>query len=41
MVLASKLNISDLIITAWDSARTFRRTDKEEVLMVREFDYLQ
>ena len=28
MVAASKLTISDLITTAWDSARTYRRTDK-------------
>ena len=28
MILASKLSNSDLIITAWDSARTYRRTDK-------------
>ena len=28
MIAASKLNNKDLIITAWDSARTYRRTDK-------------
>ena len=28
MILASKLSNNDLIITAWDSARTYRRTDK-------------
>ena len=28
MIAASKLSTSDLIITAWDSARTYRRTDK-------------
>jgi catalase-peroxidase len=28
MIAASKLSNSDLIITAWDSARTYRRTDK-------------
>ena len=28
IIAASKLSISDLIRTAWDSARTFRRTDK-------------
>ena len=28
MIAASKLSISDLIIVAWDSARTYRRTDK-------------
>ena len=28
MIVASKLSNKDLIITAWDSARTYRRTDK-------------
>merc|ERR1711991_43936 len=28
MIAASKLSNSDLITTAWDSARTYRRTDK-------------
>ena len=28
MIAASKLSISDLITIAWDSARTYRRTDK-------------
>ena len=28
MISTSKLNASDLITTAWDSARTYRRTDK-------------
>ena len=28
MIAASKLGVSDLIRTAWDSARTYRRTDK-------------
>ena len=28
MIAASKLSIGDLITTAWDSARTYRRTDK-------------
>ena len=28
MISSSKLNSSDLITTAWDSARTYRRTDK-------------
>tara|TARA_B100000674_G_scaffold71433_1_gene49328 strand:- start:78 stop:902 length:825 start_codon:yes stop_codon:yes gene_type:complete len=28
MIANSKLSISDLITTAWDSARTYRRTDK-------------
>ena len=28
MISASKLSDNDLIITAWDSARTYRRTDK-------------
>ena len=28
MITASKLSTSDLITTAWDSARTYRRTDK-------------
>ena len=28
MIAASKLSNNDLIITAWDSARTYRRTDK-------------
>ena len=28
MIVASKLNTSDLITTAWDSARTYRITDK-------------
>ena len=28
MILTSKLSSSDLITTAWDSARTYRRTDK-------------
>ena len=28
MITASKLSISDLITTAWDSARTYRGTDK-------------
>ena len=28
MIAASKLSTSDLITTAWDSARTYRRTDK-------------
>ena len=28
MISNSKLNSSDLITTAWDSARTYRRTDK-------------
>ena len=28
MIAASKLNTSDLITIAWDSARTYRRTDK-------------
>ena len=27
-ILGSKLGVSDLIRTAWDSARTYRRTDK-------------
>ena len=28
MISSSKLNSCDLITTAWDSARTYRRTDK-------------
>ena len=28
MIAASKISDSDLIITAWDSARTYRVTDK-------------
>ena len=28
MILSSKLSVSELITTAWDSARTYRRTDK-------------
>ena len=28
MISSSKLNSSDLITIAWDSARTYRRTDK-------------
>ena len=28
MIASSKLSNNDLIITAWDSARTYRRTDK-------------
>ena len=28
LISSSKLNSSDLITTAWDSARTYRRTDK-------------
>ena len=28
MISSSKLNSSDLITTAWVSARTYRRTDK-------------
>ena len=28
MIATSKLSIGDLITTAWDSARTYRRTDK-------------
>ena len=28
MIATSKLSNSDLIITAWDSARTYRRTDR-------------
>ena len=28
MISATKLSIGDLITTAWDSARTYRRTDK-------------
>ena len=28
MISASKLSTSELITTAWDSARTYRRTDK-------------
>ena len=28
MIAASKLTTSDLITIAWDSARTYRRTDK-------------
>ena len=29
MIASSKLSNNDLIITAWDSARTYRRTDKK------------
>ena len=28
MISSSKISSSDLITTAWDSARTYRRTDK-------------
>ena len=28
MIAASKLSVGDLITTAWDSARTYRVTDK-------------
>ena len=28
MIATSKLSVSDLITTAWDSARTYRVTDK-------------
>ena len=30
MISVQKLNSSDLITTAWDSARTYRRTDKSQ-----------
>ena len=38
MIEASKLSTSDLIGTAWDSARTYRRTDKGVEQMERELD---
>ncbi len=28
MIAATSLSVSDLVVVAWDSARTYRRTDK-------------